>query len=381
MILTIVGTTAILLYLSLLEVKAYLCLRTAKREPQGERQQDTITILQPILSGDPLLGNALQHNLSTAPTWAKFLWLIDEADEVARHLAQTLIQDTDQVEVMLCPPVPPRVNPKAFKLEYALAQVKTPYLAVLDDDTMLEPQSLSCGLFRLQDGEIFTGLPYYLEGSTYWSALTAHFVNNNSILTYLPTLNFSKPISINGMFYIMSTETLQKMGGYTSILNDLCDDYALARLIKQHNGNIIQGTTPVAIQTSAPNAASYVRLMHRWFVFAQTLLFDQSIPSQALLLLFLGMPPILLWIGLISLCSSAFGLLSLFVVLLIRYTTIRYLHQLIFKQPVIFSFWMSLVSELLQPFHLTHALIEKRITWRSRLIQIKKDGTFTYEGI
>ena len=379
MLLTLIGTTALLLYLGLLVGKAFLGLRIANREPQGTHDQESITIVQPILSGDPFLETALRHNLRTAPPWATFLWLIDEDDAIARHLAATLLPTTAQASVLLCPPVPPRVNPKVFKLEYALPQIQTPYFAVLDDDTLLQPQTLSQGLFRVQAGEIFTGLPYYLPGATLWSALTAHFVNNNSILTYLPVLNVLPPISINGMFYIMSTATLRQLGGYTPILHDLCDDYALARLVRQREGRIIQGTTPIAIQTSVPNAAGYLRLMHRWFVFAQTLLADQPIPTQVLLLLVLGLPPILLWIAILSLCTSVIGVGALLIVILIRYGMLRYLHQTIFKQSVTFSFWMSLVSELLQPLHLTHALIDHRIVWRTRLIQVEKDGTFAYE--
>lgn len=374
------GLASLILYLGLLWLKAYLSLRAAKQEPHGFKADEAITILQPILSGDPFLDKALQHNLSVAPIWAKFLWLIDEADDTARQLAQTLIDNTDQsVHVILCPAVPPAVNPKAFKLEYALSHVETPYIAVLDDDTLLESDTLSIGLFRLQDGDLFTGLPYYLQGFTHWSELTAHFVNNNSILTYLPLLNFFNPISLNGMFYLTSTETIRKMGGFTPILQDLCDDYALARSIKQHNGRIIQGTTPVAIQTNVPDIRSYFKLMHRWFTFAQVLVFDQPKPIQALLFLFLGLPPILLWLSLISLLSFQLGIFCLVIALIIRHLTIRYLHHQIFAQSVAFSFFLSIISELLQPFHLIHALIDKRIRWRNRFIRVESNGKFAYE--
>lgn len=376
----LIGITFLTLYLGLLWAKAFLSLRSAKQAPQGLKTEDNVTILQPILSGDPFLETALQHNLQVVPSWARFFWLIDEADEKARRLAQTLIRTTDKsIQIILCPAVPPRINPKAFKLEYALPHIETPYLAVLDDDTLLAPDTLDIGLFRLQEGEIFTGLPYYLKGSTRWSELVAHFVNNNSILTYLPLLNFGQPISLNGMFYLMSTATLRQMGGFKPIWHSLCDDYALARAVKQQGGRIIQGTTPVAIQTTVPTAKSYVALMHRWFVFAQTLVFDQPAPTQASLLLLLGAPPILLWIGLLSLVGSAMGLLCLLAVLIIRHLTIRHLHHQIFARPVAFSCLVSVASELLQPLHLTHALMSRRIRWRNRLIRVERSGDFAYD--
>ncbi|MBE9138007.1 glycosyltransferase [Nodosilinea sp. LEGE 07088] len=375
----LIGMAALTAYLGLLQLKLFLSLRYQAQEPQSLPIEGKTTILQPILSGDPLLEEMLRSNLDIAPDWVDFFWLIDENDNGARQIAETLIKEGNaSVQVILCPAVPPQINPKTFKLGIGLTQVNTPYIGVLDDDTRMEADTLGHGLARLQEGDIFTGLPYYLNGPTRWSELTAHFVNNNSILTYLPLLAFMRPISLNGMFYLMPTKTLHQVGGFEPILPYLCDDYALARMLTLNRSRIVQGTTPVAIQTCVADAKAYVGLMHRWFVFAQVLVFDQTMGTQALLMLFLGAPPILLWIGLVSLASSYFGMLWLLAVLIVRHMTIRSLHHQIFQREIDFSFWMSIASELLQPIHLVHALLDKRIRWRNRVIQVAADGKFFY---
>ena len=82
------------LYFSLLLGKAWLAFSYAKRTAQTTVEaltENTLTLVQPILSGDPLLESRLASNLSELPEQA-FLWLIDESDtEAQRHSATTLL--------------------------------------------------------------------------------------------------------------------------------------------------------------------------------------------------------------------------------------------------------------------------------------------------
>ncbi len=51
--------------------------------------------------------------------------------------------------------------------------------------------------------DISTGLPCYLDSGNFASSLLAQFVDNNSAMTYLSTLAFMAPLTINGMCYAM----------------------------------------------------------------------------------------------------------------------------------------------------------------------------------
>lgn len=375
------GFVMIGLYLFLLMTKAYLSLRYARRYSQkrvDEESNEHLTIMQPILSGDPLLESSLRHNLEPSPSWVSFLWLVDEDDTEARHVTRKLAEEFKHVEITLCPKVPEHVNPKSFKLDYAFQRVKTPLIAVLDDDTLLSNKSLEQARNALQTADVYTGLPYYLPGKNFWSSLVAHFVNNNSIMTYLPLLNVMEPLSLNGMFYVVKKETLERIGGFNAILYQLGDDYAMAKLVKSQGGVIVQGIEPQAIQTSVTNFSHYLRLMQRWFLFAQLQVMDQSLIIKLLLLVFLGLPPFLLLISLVSLISSWSGWLILLIVLVLRYLILRHLQRTLFTEIKHFSFFTSVLSECLQPLHMLHATLVKRIRWRSRLIHLQKNGTFSY---
>lgn len=369
------GISSAALYLAILLIKALLSWRYVVRHPENDVLDGEVTVLQPILGGDPFLGPALQANLQAASPQTKFVWLIDEDDLTGRQVAEA-IPTGEQVRLVLCPPCPAGANPKLFKLNLALPDVTTDYVAVLDDDTMLSSRHLQHAMAILSTCDLYTGLPRYAAGNNLWSNLVAHFVNNNSILTYLSLLDWTGPLTINGMFYVMKTQTLRTWGGFESILGQLCDDYALARLIMKSGGRIRQGVTSQLLQTSISGPRQYLRQMHRWFVFANVLVQDQLFVVKVLLVVFLGLPSILLWGSLLCLAGGWTGGLVLLVVLVVRHLCLRVLHRRVFPQPPPFSFVLSLVAELMQAVHLVHASVSPVIIWRSRRIRVGRNGSF-----
>lgn len=356
------GFIALGLYLAILGAKLALARRTIATHPENDTAPGEVTVMQPILGGDPTLADALRQNLEQVD--ARFLWLVDDDDVDGQQVAEAL--KNERVMIVHCPPVAGNANPKTVKLQRGLSLVETEYVAVLDDDTILTPDHLGRARFALRSCTLYTGLPHYLPGTNVWSSLVAHFVNNNSVLTYLPLLPLVGPLTINGMFYVMRTADLRAMGGFAPILGALSDDYALATLVKRHGGTIRQGITKQVLRTTVTGPAQYVRLMHRWFLFANTLVRDQMFGVQLLLFIALGLPPILLWIGFATLSYA------LPVVLLVRHLMLRAAGQ------TRLSIFTSIVAELLQPLHWLHALLQHTLRWRTRRIALAADGTFSY---
>ena len=374
-----VGVVSASLYLALLLTKAFLSIRYAARHPETDVLEGHVTVLQPILGGDPFLEQALQTNLQNAGNGEVFVWLIDEDDQPGRQVAEPIARtNSSQIRLVLCPPCPAGINPKLFKLNRALPDVTTDFVAVLDDDTMLSAGHLQKAMAALSTCDLYTGLPRYAPGENLWSSLVAHFVNNNSILTYLSLLDWTGPFTINGMFYVMRTDTLRKLGGFEPILNQLCDDYSLARLVQHSGGRIRQGVTSQLLHTSISGPRHYLRQMHRWFLFARLLVADQLLVVQCLLMVVLGLPPLLLWGSLLSLAGRATGVLIVVLLLAARQSILWLLQQRIFADPPSSSWLISPIAELLHVVHLIHAGVSPVITWRSRRIRVGRRGSFTY---
>jgi len=369
-------------YLILLTSKALLALRYARRYPKPSTAIDlsTATIVQPILSGDPDLSATLEATLTRLPE-ARFVWLVDGGDEEAERVTTELQRRhaTHRIERCICPEPPPGINPKLFKLERARALVHDGAFVVLDDDTRLTREGLAALLAALDARTLVTGLPCYLDRGGLPSRLVAQFVNNNAALTYLPLLAFAPPPTINGMTYAIAPSHLSAIGGFAPLWNRLADDLALARRVLESGGTIVQTPYPQFIATTVRDLRHYRALMHRWFLFAMLLLREQPPAWTLAITLLHGLPPLLLWAVLVSIAIAGdrtsataialalIGIRALVLIVVQRSITGRSRH----------APFLSIVSELLQPLHLLHAMLTRRIVWRTRTYLVRANDDFS----
>lgn len=336
-----------------------------------------ITVMQPILSGDPALETVLAASLQNLPG-ATFLWLTDVDDAEAARVTQRLQARYPQSAIHICayPEAPEGINPKLYKLEQGRKQVKTLTVLILDDDAVLTATSLNTMLAALDDHSLVTALPWYVATDNLPSRLLAQFVNDNSALTYLPLLPFVRPLTLNGMCYLLPLRVLESVGGFSPILRHLTDDLALATLLTQQGVNIVQSVAPVSVQTSVPDVRRYFRQMHRWFLFATLLMCEKPAGTNLAIFLLQGLHPLLLWAMVVLAFSGGINCVLLAVVLLVRHVALRRIQRLVSEtisaRPV-----MSVLSELLQPVHLIHALFNRNIHWRSRRYRVFSNDRFS----
>lgn len=368
-----VTTLAALGYLGLQAAKAAITLRTASRAPAavdpGDDAIRKVVVVQPILSGDPGLEDALRDNL-LALDGARFCWLVDEDDLEAQRVVAR-IGHVDRVEVMLCPPTPDGTNPKLAKLQPALDRAADDeVLLVLDDDTRLPRASLGALLGGLESATLATGLPAYLPGSTPWAQLVEQFVDNNAAMTYLTLA----PVTINGMTWAMRVADLRALGGFTPILRNLTDDLAVAGAVLRSGGTICQTASPQWITTTVDSPGQYVRLLHRWMLFANLLLRRQPVRTVAAISVLHGTHPNLLWAVVVGAVRerrpgpllAVLGGRALLLRLVQRRIYGRSLHR-----PGV-----SLASELVQPLHLAHGAVQRTIRWRTHTYRVVADDDF-----
>ena len=246
--------------------------RTKTAPPAPTDPPRLVSILQPILSGDPTLPLTLAHNVAARSSYAReFIWLVDEDDPAGQRICNDLIAAHPAVAIrLLCQPAPPQgVNPKTFKLIAGLAAAHGDIICVLDDDTMLPDHGLEqCLPYLDQPGAgLAFGLPYQVNFDNAWSGLIALFVNANSLPTYVPYASLHEPVTINGMFYALRRSGLDQMGGFTGLEGILADDFAVAQRVRTHGLHLVQTPLRHAISTQVPSPRRYLSLMQRWFIF------------------------------------------------------------------------------------------------------------------
>ncbi|MBO2012176.1 glycosyltransferase [Hymenobacter negativus] len=336
-----------------------------------------MSVLQAILSGDPLLEDCLRRNLRHHPE-AHFLWLLDETDFEGRRVAEQLRAEMPaaHVQLVLTPPAPQGINPKSFKLQLALP-LSRPVVVVLDDDTMLPPGALARAGALLTTEALVTGLPYYQypAGPVGWAALVRAFVNANALLTYLPPLYFQSPVTINGMFYATHQATLLRLGGFAAIGAELCDDYALAQLYRRAGLPVVQSTIVHPLATTVPHFGAYLNLMRRWMVFARRLFRSSLTPTVLGLVVVPSSLPLML--VLLSLASGrpalVAGVLAVLTVKAMVLAMVRRRQLGTPESPRTVA--LEVLADLLQPLHLLHALCQpRRVQWRDKAIEVVADG-------
>lgn len=335
---------------------------------QDEPALDGLTILQPILGGDPALRGCLQENVRNTPG-ARFLWLVDE-DDAAGAAAVAGLADGERVEVLVGPAPRDGENPKVGKLALALPLVRTRYVAVLDDDTVLPPGGARRAVAALAHADLATGLPLYAEGGTIWSRLVVGFVNGSALLTYPVAAHLKAGRTINGMFYVTPTETLRALGGLGAIRGALTDDYALARLYLDAGRTIRQTAVLHPITTTVTDGAHYARLMRRWMIFGLRYTRENATGfTLGLVALPTLLPPLLLLGGTVA--GPATGALVLLALAGKAAANAGLRRRASGRRTRPSDAAFEVLADLLTPFHLLAALVAGgRFTWRTREIRM-----------
>lgn len=257
--------------------------------PAHDPAQTLVSIIQPILSGDPTLTASLDATLRARSAYPReWLWLVDDNDAEGLRICRDLIarHPTRGIRLIPTPPAPDDWrNPKMVKLIAGAAAARGAILCVLDDDTRLPDGGLEqCLPFLDQPGVgLAFGLPYYVSFADRWSSLVAAFVNANSLLTYLPPLALTTPFTINGMFYAVRRETLAAIGGFGGLEAILADDFAVAQRFRRAGYTLAQTPLRHAISTRVTGPRHYLSLISRWFVFPRESVLRHVAPRDRLI--------------------------------------------------------------------------------------------------
>jgi ceramide glucosyltransferase len=356
--------------------------------PQAATPPRLISILQPIVSGDPTLARCLEHCLSLSCAWPiEVLWLVDEADTAAQQLCRELIarHPGRDVRVLLLPAPPDRHSPKMFKLIEAMKEARGDVICVLDDDTMLPAGGLETSIAGLDEpgAGLAFGLPYYVRFDSFWSSIVACFVNSHSLMTYVPYTFLLDPITINGMFYVFRRAVYESTGGFAGVVDILADDFAAAKHFRGHGYRLIQTSVRHPISTHVSGPRAYLRLLHRWLTFPRETLL-KALPWRELaithgLTLMFALGPMLLLIA--SLLWPATKTFAMFAAVMAYHFAI-FLHcnfAYLRRATPWYWWWLVPLIQLVLPLQILAAiLLPQRVNWRGHVMQIERGGSFRY---
>jgi ceramide glucosyltransferase len=339
-----------------------------------------ISILLPVMSGDPTMPMCLEENLRMRTAFPiEFHWLLDDNDADAAHIAAELIARYPEQTVFLhrCPPANGRSNPKMTKLIRGLPETRGDVVCVLDDDTVLPDFDLD------QPGVgLAFGLPYYRHFANLWSALISCFVNGTSLLTYVPYTVLTDPFTVNGMFYLMRRDVLDAVGGFAGLEGILADDFAIGQRFREKGYKLAQTPVRHSLRTHVRDAAHYNGLIRRWFVFPRESLLRHLHGRDRAVLLALGIGSNLLpltALAALALFPSWPGVLAVALMLAHSgYVAARINWGFLGGATPARFLPLTLAVHLLFPLQLLAALLtpKQRVQWRDKVMEAERGGTF-----
>jgi ceramide glucosyltransferase len=356
--------------------------------PAPEREVRLVSILQPILSGDPTMPACLERNLTMRTSYPlEYIWLVDEEDREGVRICRELVARHPErdVHLHLMPPPGERDNPKMVKLIEGARLARGDLLCVLDDDTILPDDGLEQCLPYLDEpgvGLAF-GLPYYVNFSNLWSSLVSYFVDSHSLLTYIPYTVLTEPFTINGMFYAIRRDTLEAVGGFDGLQSELADDFAVARRFREHGYRLAQTPLLHGISTHVTGPRHYLSLIQRWFIFPRESLMRHLGWRDRIVLYGFGLAPalfpLLLLLSLLKKPSRGKA----------AYTTLYFALSYVVFAGINRAYihnaapwgrsWLVPLIQALFPLQLTAALLSpKRIIWRGHTMQVERGGGFRF---
>jgi len=356
--------------------------------PAAQTRTGLVSIIQPILSGDPTMPACLESNLRLKSSIRlEFIWLVDRDDEDGQRFCQELRAryPEQNIQLVITSPAPADCNPKTFKLIEGSKVAQGDVLCVLDDDTMLPENGLDIVLpFLDRPGVgLAFGLPYYVNFSNIWSSMVSVFVNSNSLLSYVPYTTVTEPFTINGMFYVMRSEVLDNMGGFAVMEHAYSDDFAIAHLCRMHGYKLAQTPLCHGISTQVRDGKHYMNLLQRWFVSPRaSILRHVSWSEQLVFYLLVVLPalfPLFLLLSLIlrpswsKLCYTLlyFGC---------NVTIIHQVNKIYLRQSTPgHRFWLVPIMLVLVPVQMVIALFSpQHVNWRGHVMRIERDGNLVY---
>lgn len=341
--------------------------------PVAGRTAVSVTVLQPILSGDPALAAVLAFGPDQSQA-AQFVWLVDEDDAEGCRVSQALAASRPNVTVVVGRPPQDGENPKSLKLIRGEALLQSEAVMVLDDDTTLAEGALEqlTGLARAVGG-LVTALPTWgRQPQNVSEALVAGFVDGQGASAYLAMARLGRNRTINGMAYAVDAGTLHKLGGFAAMGHSVTDDWAIAQLFSRHDLPIIQTAVPARVAVTLPGPIEALRLLRRWTVFAHRYVganLDAAMVGLVLIPAILPLPGLVL-----AGFAGPFALMLWLALLVARAALHRRLVRRIGgagTAPV----WAVVAAELALPIlSVTAALRPGRIRWRSRRMRLTPEG-------
>ncbi len=259
----ILGATA-LLYLA---ACAWATRAWLKRRTTAAVAMPPITILKPLCGMEADLYDNLRSFCTQDYPEFQIIFGSRSADDPALDVARTLQCEFPHLDIRIVCDHPVHCgNFKVANLMQMEPHVTSEYLAISDSDIRVGKdylRHLAADLAQPNTG-VVTCLYRGLPGANIWSRLGALHIND----WFLPSVLTGRLLGLNdfgfGATLALRRQSLERIGGFKALADQLADDYMLAKLLRDHGLDTVLSDYLVETTVHEPSFASLWQHELRW---------------------------------------------------------------------------------------------------------------------
>ncbi len=214
-----------------------------------------VSVLLPVRNEEHNVAGCLECLLRQDYPRLEILVLDDDSgDRTAEIVAEFAARDA-RVRLLKGDPLPDGWHGKSFACYQLAQEAQGEWLLFIDADVRPGPCAISASLRAAlrEEGDLLTYLPY-LDTGTFWEkvlmpmvAFFPFFLLPMRQITHSRSTLFSMAF---GPFMFFRASTYRKIGGHEAVRQQITEDMALGRRVKQHGGRLLlmDGTRVVSVR-------------------------------------------------------------------------------------------------------------------------------------
>jgi ceramide glucosyltransferase len=241
--------------------------RLAFQKADKPQNRPPVTLLKPLCGEEPRLYENLRSFCALDYEGLQIVFGVRERDDRAIAVVRRLQTEFPEADIDLV--IDPRVygtNYKVSNLMNIMDAAKHDVLVLSDSDMRVEPDYLDAVLGALERPGVGLATCLYIGEPTpgVCSALGAAGVN----FWFLPSAAVSKMLGgkrgCYGATIALTRATLERVGGFAAVKDQLADDYALGELVSQSGGQVVVAPYFPRTTVHEPDAEILFRHEMRW---------------------------------------------------------------------------------------------------------------------
>jgi ceramide glucosyltransferase len=338
-----------------------------------------ITILKPLHGAEPdLYANLAGFCAQSYSGPMQIVFGVSDPADPAIAVVRRLIADFPERDLELV--INSRrngTNRKVSNLINMLPEARHDVLVISDSDIIVEPDYLERIAASLEQPGVglvtclYRGLPATLGHAAggVWAHLAASAIDHHFLPSVLVGLKLGLAEPCFGSTIAIRAQTLEAVGGFEAIVDQLADDYALGTLVRQTGLTVAIPTCTVAHACTQRSPGELFRHELRWartIRFVDAIGFTGSAITHALPLALLG----LLLDGLAPASLMAIAALGCRFALQRQVGRAFGLHD--------GPFWMGPIRDILSFGVFVASFFGRRVEWRGHRYKVQTDNTLAY---